>query len=292
MPSLNEARDHVKVGDIYLSPRGTPDGILVDMGEWFFKADDSVANAMLKEMEVAVEREGWSSWEHEHWKIEGDEIVIDMTIGSATPDPKRLVKRMPLTIMRDAILQLKCPYKAGEKGEVILKQCEYCVYGMPWYDHKCIQGFADWLAGPVVRAVKASKAAVTTSTYNGWDYGEIGASMRFKVADPEACIPSRWECLKLGLRSTHGEAQEKEGLLFFTKHYAYTSGKEHVIVLDPKDFTGRIESRESSELSGAEDWLNLKMYVQDKVVHVLSAFAEVCWWAHGSVEAILLDKPI
>jgi len=169
-----------------------------------------------------------------------------------------------------------------------LKSCEHCVYGMEWNRYRCMRDHAEWMSKAVIELVENDEKYARTFAHNGWDWGEIGASMRFKVLDPGSCTPTRWKSIQLGLRSTH--CQEGKA---FVKYYAHSDGKEHVITLDDATFTGTIESTESMELSGREDWENLKFYVGSKEHHVLRAFVETCWWANGHVEPIPVEpRPV
>jgi hypothetical protein len=159
---------------------------------------------------------------------------------------------------------------------------------MEWNRYRCMRDHAEWMSKAVIELVENDEKYARTFAHNGWDWGEIGASMRFKVLDPGSCTPTRWKSIQLGLRSTH--CQEGKA---FVKYYAHSDGKEHVITLDDATFTGTIESTESMELSGREDWENLKFYVGSKEHHVLRAFVETCWWANGHVEPIPVEpRPV
>lgn len=279
-----EAKDHVRVGDIYVSPRGTPERMFIDLGGWMWSIDETTATAILKELGVNIVSHARSSWQHENWRIDGDDLVIELTVGSATPNPINHVKRLPKAVVRETFLLATCPHFTKE-GETELKACRYCIYGMEWENLDCILDFADWMVAPFRAAANARKTLIKNHLEHGNGYGLVSSWMKFKIIEPDAGYPSRIKRLFTGLRSTH--CIDASGRL--NKYYSHTDGIEHSISLDEKTGTGKIEARETIEIACEDDWLQFKG-MNSKENNILRAFAEVCWWADGKVEAIPLTS--
>jgi len=282
---------HVPVGHFSLSPRGTSDDVFVDLGGYNLRLDRTTVLAILQELGVSVAKHARASWEHRDWELVNDEIRFHVVVGSATPEPESHERKIEKNVVKDTLLLLKCPHltEGEDEGEekIVLKDCRNCTFAKRWDGYECLH---EYTHVKPVREMDASglEKYISKRAYNGWDWGEIAASLSFQVIDPERWLPTRWKRLVAGLRSTHQHDAEKHA--FIRPYPHFTTAVQSTITLDPKAGTGRIESTEISDLSSAEDWLNLKFYLPTKVNHVLREFVEVCWWTNGNVRPLPLEE--
>lgn len=271
------------VGDgILLSP--IDDSVHVDLGGYYKWLSGHAVKTMMGELGVPIKKNGWTSCEHDGWKIDEGMVVFETTIGTATPNPVHYEKSIPVEVMAEQLAQLTCIHKSTNDA-IELKNCRYCLFWRYWAEGRCLYPLPSpesiGRLDPLKLILDSIDKHVTEVAYNGWDWGEVKASMRFRVTKPDIYIPNVWDQLKFGLQS-HRNVNGME----YIKHYEFKGLVCSTIELDEQEKTGIITSSESHELHGKEDWWNLKGCLGDKVFHVLRAFAEVCYYTDGHVEAI------
>jgi len=282
---------HIKVGDFYLSPRGLSDDIFVDLDGWNIRLDHYVTYTILKELQVPVKQNSsWSSWQHEQWEIKPEGIRFFCNVGSSTPTPKLYEKTIPIEIVKNTILQLRCPHFSDEKY-IVLKNCVNCIFAEHWDDMGICRYNFRQLKSLVEMDKQGIDKYVQKEASNHWEWGEIRSWMSFKIIPQEGNIPSTLNSTLFGLSSTHSVTHdESKSNYTFTKYWSISEHARYKIMLDTKTLVGQIESVESRELSSGEDWLNLKMYLSSRVHDVLEAFAEICWWSGGHLEPLPLER--
>lgn len=283
---MMDPKFHIPVGEIWLSPTGVSDDVFVSLSDGkYLRLDRSCIEALLSELGVPVEKNGWSSWERDGWEIEGDHVHFYMHLGTATPDPTYHETRIPVDVVRDTLSLVKCPHNSTT-DKMKLRGCRSCIFSDRWLDHgKCRHGA--FQLGPVHDVLAEFREYVTETCFQDCGYGTVKSSIKFRVLHPDSCIPSNWQRLINGLsssRSMHVDEKRKQTLL--QRGWPHSGGVNHEIRLDAVTREGTISSEETIELCSKADWYGFKFNVKSKTHHVLRAFAEACWWTWGEIEPL------
>jgi len=266
---------HVPVGDIWIPARGLHEDVYVKTdGKEYVRLDSYTVERILKDLGVDIEKDGWASWEREHWKIEDSVIHFSVTYGSATPNPETYSARIPAENVKHALLLLKCPYWSKVERKNVLRRCEGCIFSKHWDGYDCL-----WSA-PQLKPLHQIRRGgysnyVGVETYREYDYGYIAAFLSFKIEEKirDGLIDDLYNGYNV---------HEAEDRITFKKHWEL-NGHPAKYWITIKGTKGIIRAEESGECYSYEDWQHLKSFLTSKKNTVLKAFAEVCWKAHGNV---------
>lgn len=283
---MMDPKFHIPVGQIWLSPTGVSDDVFVGLSDGKYKRlDRSCIEALLSELGVPVEKNGWSSWERDGWEIEGDLVHFYLHLGTATPDPTYHETRIPVDVLRATLLLVRCPCRSTSDS-IKLRGCRTCIFSDRWMDYgKCRHGA--FQLGPVHDVLAEFREYVSETCQRYCGQGTVKSSMQFRVLNPDACIPSNWQRLINGLSSSRSmHVDEKTKRILLQRRWPHTGGVNHEIRLDPVTHEGTISSEETIELYSNDDWHVFKSNVNSKTHHILRAFAEACWWTWGEIEPI------
>jgi hypothetical protein len=250
----DDLRAHVKVGEFYLSPFG-PSDYYLDLGGWLLHIDDSTTAAILTKLGVAIASTGWASWENEHWRVEGNDVVFDITVGTATRHPKRYTKTIPSTIVKETLLQGVCKHKSTD-GSIVLKNCRLCCYADQDGQPQCLFSFTS--IDPVKLVAGRPREFIGT----GCSRHDSSAWMSFKVNSPEEWIPTKWDRLFKGMRTTRSQTDERT----LVRYYSFNESLQHSLTFKKADNRVDVWARNTND--------------------VLTIFAEACYHVGGDLEPI------